>query len=165
MSEPGRADYREVAVVGVRVDLPSKQPLVLLEEIDSDRRLPVWIGVAEANAIAGYLQGLASPRPLTHELLLAAIAALGSRLERVRIVAVQGAVFHARLDLEGGRIIDARASDAVATALAAGVPILVSVGVLDQVGIVPPVEEEAGAEEQLEEFRQFLDDIDPSDFG
>lgn len=157
--------FREVAVLGVRVELPSNQPLVLLEEIDSNRRLPLWIGGPEASVIAGYLQGLQTPRPLTHDLLLATIAALGSRIESVRIVAVKDTVFHARLDLSGGQNIDARASDAVAMALAAECPVYVAAAVLDEAGFTPaPEDAPEGAEEQVEEFRQFLDDIDPSDF-
>lgn len=157
--------YREMAVLGVRVELPSNQPLVLLEEVDSDRRLPLWIGAPEASVIAGYLQGLATPRPLTHDLLVATVAALGSRVERVRIVSVKDTVFHARLDLTGGQAIDARASDAVAIALASDAPVYCEAGVLDAAGFIPePEDEPEGAEEQVEEFRQFLDDIDPSDF-
>ena len=164
MSPAEPQSYREVAVVGVRVDLPSKQPLVLLEEVDSDRRLPVWIGVAEAQAIAGYLQGWTSSRPLTHELLIATVAALGARVEGVRIVSVEGTVFAARLDLGGGRVIDARASDAIAVSLVAEVPLLVSDTVLEEAGVVPEGED-AAPEEQVEEFRHFLEEIDPSDFG
>jgi uncharacterized protein len=166
MTGPFPDGYREVAVLGVRVELPSNQPLVLLEEIDSNRRLPVWIGAPEASVIAGYLQGLQTPRPLTHDLLLATIAALGSRVERVRIVSVKDTVFHARLDLAGGQAIDARASDAIAMAWASDAPVFVAAQVLEEAGFLPaPEEAPEGAEEQVEEFRQFLDDIDPSDFG
>lgn len=158
--------YTEMTVLGVRVELPSNQPLVLLEEIDSNRRLPLWIGAPEASAIAGYLQGLSTPRPLTHDLLVAAVAALGSRVEHVRIVSVQDTVFHARLDLVGGQSVDARASDAIAVALASGVPVFAAVAVLDAAGFEPdPEGEPEGAEEQVAEFRQFLDDIDPEDFS
>ncbi|WP_325049608.1 bifunctional nuclease family protein [Galactobacter caseinivorans] len=158
--------YVEMSVLGVRVELPSNQPLVLLEEVDSNRRLPLWIGAPEASAIAGYLQGLSSPRPLTHDLLVAAVAALGSRVEQVRIVSVRDTTFHARLDLAGGQAVDARASDAIAVALASGVPVYASVEVLEAAGFEPdPEGEPEGAEEQVAEFRQFLDDIDPEDFS
>lgn len=163
---PTPEGYREMSVLGVRVELPSNQPLVLLEEIDSDRRLPLWIGAPEASVIAGYLQGLNSPRPLTHDLLVAVVAALGSRVRQARIVSVTDTVFHARLDLLGGQAIDARASDAIAVALACDAPVYASLEVLDAAGFVPDHEEEPeGADEQVAEFRQFLDDIDPSDFG
>jgi len=158
--------YREMGVIGVRVELPSNQPLVLLEEVDSDRRLPLWIGAPEASVIAGYLQGLTTPRPLTHDLLVAVVAALGSRIERVRIVSVRETVFHARVDLVGGQAVDARASDAIALALATDVPVYCAAEVLESAGFVPePEQEPEGAEEAVQEFRAFLDDIDPSDFG
>lgn len=158
--------YVEMTVLGVRVELPSNQPLVLLEEVDSNRRLPLWIGAPEASAIAGYLQGLSSPRPLTHDLLVAVVAALGSRVEQVRIVSVRDTTFHARLDLAGGQAVDARASDAIAVALASGVPVYASAEVLEAAGFEPdPEGEPEGAEEQVAEFRQFLDDIDPEDFS
>jgi bifunctional DNase/RNase len=157
--------YVEMDVVGVRVELPSNQPLVLLEEDGSHRRLPLWIGAPEASAIAGYAQGVDTPRPLTHDLLLAAVAAAGSHVERVRIVSVQDTVFHARLDLAGGKAVDARASDAIAVALAAGVPVLCASEVIDAAGFVPEAEEVTEEdEERVAEFRAFLDDIDPSDF-
>lgn len=158
--------YREMSVLGVRVELPSNQPLVLLEEVDSDRRLPLWIGAPEASVIAGYAQGLAAPRPLTHDLLLSVIAALGSHVEAVRVVSLQDTVFHARVDLPGGHSVDARASDAIAVALAAGVPVFCTEEVLDAAGFVAedePVSDDD--EERVAEFRAFLDDVDPSDFG
>lgn len=158
--------YREMSIIGVRVELPSNQPLVLLEEADSDRRLPLWIGAPEASVIAGYLQGLSTPRPLTHDLLVAIIAALGSRVQQVRIVSVKDTVFHARIDLAGGQAVDSRASDAIAIALACDVPVFCASTVLDEAAFVPdPDETPEGAEEQVQEFRAFLDDIDPSDFG
>ncbi|MGO3153584.1 MAG: bifunctional nuclease family protein [Galactobacter sp.] len=157
--------YVELTVVGVRVELPSNQPLVLLEEPGTQRRIPVWIGAPEASVIAGYAQGLDTPRPLTHDLLLALVAALGSHVERVRIVSVQDTVFHARVDLPGGKTVDARASDAVAVALAAGVPVLCATEVVEAVGfIADPETVTEEDEERVAEFRAFLDDIDPSDF-
>lgn len=162
----GMEGYSEVSVVGVRVELPSNQPLVLLEQIDSDVRLPLWIGAPEASVIAGYLHGLSTPRPLTHDLLLNVVAALGSRVVGARIVSVKDAVFYARLDLEGGQKVDARASDAIALAVAAQVPILCANEVLEVAGFVPdPDADPEDADEKLAEFRAFLDDIDPSDFG
>jgi bifunctional DNase/RNase len=155
----------EVGVVGVRVELPSNQPLVLLEETDSERRLPLWIGAPEASVIAGCLQGVSTPRPLTHELSLALVAALGSHVERVRIVTVKDTVFHARVDLPKGRSVDARASDAIAIALAAEVPVFCAIEVMEAAGFVPDPEDVTEEdEERMAEFRAFLDDIDPSDF-
>jgi bifunctional DNase/RNase len=76
---------REVEVVGVRVEMPTNQPLVLLRELEGDRYLPIWIGAVEASAIAFAQQGTETPRPLTHELMQRLVAALGDELREVRI--------------------------------------------------------------------------------
>ncbi len=89
-------------MLGVRVEMPTNQPIVLLRERDGDRYLPIWIGAAEATAIAYAQQGVIPPRPLTHDLLRNVIDGLGHELTRVRIVALKDGVFHAMLDLDGG---------------------------------------------------------------
>ena len=108
-------------VLGVRVEMPTNQPIVLLRERDGDRYLPIWIGAAEATAIAYAQQGVVPPRPLTHDLLRNVIDELGHTLTRVRIVALKDGVFHAVLDLDGGAQaggtdIESRSSDALALA-------------------------------------------------
>ena len=90
-------------VLGVRVEMPTNQPIVLLRERDGDRYLPIWIGAAEATAIAYAQQGVVPPRPLTHDLLRNVIDELGHELTQVRIVALKDGVFHAMLDLDGER--------------------------------------------------------------
>ena len=109
-------------VLGVRVEMPNNQPIVLLRERDGVRYLPIWIGAAEATAIAYAQQGVVPPRPLTHDLLRNVIDELGHTLTRVRIVALKDGVFHAMLDLDGGAEaggtdIESRSSDAIALAL------------------------------------------------
>ena len=88
-------------VLGVRVEMPTNHPIVLLRERDGDRYLPIWIGAAEATAIAYAQQGIEPPRPLTHDLFKNVLDALGHRLTEVRIVELRDGVFHAALVFDG----------------------------------------------------------------
>ena len=152
---------KRVDVLGVRVEMPSNQPIVLLREVDGERYLPIWIGAAEATAIAYVQQGVVPPRPLTHDLLKDVIEAVGRTLEEVRITRLEDGVFFAELHLGGGAQVSARPSDAIALALRTSSPILVDEGVLDEAGVVIPDEEE----DEVERFREFLDQVTPEDFG
>ena len=104
----------QMDVVGVRVEMPSNQPIVLLREIDGERYLPIWIGAVEATAIAFAQQGVVPARPLTHDLLRDILVALGHRLTEVRITDLVDGVFFAVLAFEGGVEVSARPSDAIA---------------------------------------------------
>ena len=148
-------------VVGVRVELPANQPVVLLREEDGVRYLPIWIGAVEASAIAFQQQGVQTMRPLTHDLLRDVIAALGIRLEAVHITELRDDVYYAELRFAGGVTVSARPSDAIALALRAEVEILGSDAVLDAAGIEIPDEQE----DEVERFREFLDTISPEDFA
>ena len=152
---------KRVDVMGVRVEMPSNQPIVLLREVEGDRYLPIWIGAAEATAIAYVQQGVVPPRPLTHDLLKDVVGAVGRTLAEVRIPRLDEGVFYAELDLGDGAIVSARPSDAIAVALRTGSPILVDDAVLDEAGVVIPDEEE----DEVERFREFLDQVTPEDFG
>ncbi len=152
---------KRVDVLGVRVEMPSNQPIVLLREVDGERYLPIWIGAAEATAIAYVQQGVTPPRPLTHDLLKDVLAALGRSLVEVRITRLEDGVFYAELHLGDDTVVSARPSDALALALRTGSPILVGDGVLDEAGVVIPDEEE----DEVERFREFLDQVTPEDFG
>ena len=151
---------REVEVVGVRVEMPTNQPLVLLRESEGSRYLPIWIGAVEASAIAFAQQGTETPRPLTHELMQQLIGALGDELKEVRITNVEDGVFFATLLFASGASLDARPSDSIALALRTSSPILCSEDVLDLAGIQSSKDED----EQVARFREFLDEIDPEDF-
>ncbi|GAA0289077.1 bifunctional nuclease domain-containing protein [Kineococcus aurantiacus] len=151
---------RALDVIGVRVEMPSNNPIVLLRERDGDRYLPIWIGAPEASAIAFAQQGVVPPRPLTHDLLKDVIEAVGRRLEEVRIVAVKDNVYYAELAFDGGLTVSSRTSDAIALALRVGCPIVGAEGVLDSGGVPVPDEDE----DEVEKFREFLDHISPEDF-
>ena len=143
----------EMRVVGVRVELPANQPILLLRETNGDRYLPIWIGSVEATAIALEQQGVKPARPLTHDLLKDVIGALGRRLEQVRITDLQEGTFYAELVFDGGIKVSARPSDSVALALRIGVPIHAEESVLAEAGLVIPDEQE----DEVEKFREFLD--------
>ncbi|MGA8986494.1 bifunctional nuclease family protein [Aeromicrobium sp.] len=152
---------REVEVVGVRVEMPTNQPLVLLREIDGGRYLPIWIGAVEASAIAYAQQGTATPRPLTHELMQHLVEALGDELDEVRIVDVRDGIFFALLVFSSGVEVEARPSDSIALALRAGARVVCTEDVLDEAGIQATTDED----QEIEKFREFLDEVSPEDFG
>ena len=113
-------------VVGVRVELPSNQPIVLLRESDGPRYLPIWIGGSEATAIATALEGVVPPRPLTHDLMRSVIDALGALAVRVVITEMRDSVFYAdlSLDISGREVhVSSRPSDAIALAVRTGTPV------------------------------------------
>ena len=151
---------REVDVLGVRVEMPSNQPIVLLRETSGDRYVPIWIGAVEATAIAFAQQGVVPPRPLTHDLMKELLAATGSELSEVRITDVKDGVFFATLVLASGAEVSARPSDSIALALRTGTTIYCSDEVLAEAGISAPAEEE----DEVEAFREFLDHVSPEDF-
>lgn len=151
---------REVDVVGVRVEMPSNQPIVLLREATGERYLPIWIGAVEATAIAFAQQGVTPPRPLTHDLLKDVLEATGNELSEVRIVEVRDGVFYASLVLASGVEVSARPSDSIALALRTGSKIVCAEEVLDEAGLAVPAEQE----DEVEKFREFLDHVTPEDF-
>ena len=150
-----------VEVVGVRIEMPSNQPIVLLKEIDGIRYLPIWVGAVEASAIAFAQQGLVPTRPLTHDLFTSVLHILGSSVERVEVTDLIDGVFYAELHLIGGVTVSARPSDAVALALRAEAPITASEALFSKAGIEIPDQ----SEDEVEKFREFLDQINPDDFA
>jgi len=150
----------ELSVVGVRVELPSQQPIVLLKEVDGDRYLPIWIGAVEATAIAFAQQGVVTARPMTHDLMRDLLQAFERTLQSVTITELREGVFYAELGFAGGVTVSARPSDAIALAIRSGAVIRSRQAVLDEAGIAIPDEQE----DEVEKFREFLDTITPEDF-
>ncbi len=161
----GRVRLIEMVVESVRVHMLSSQHVVILKQADTDRYLPIWIGPSEANAIAMRLQGLSAERPLTHDLLVSVVAALGSRISRVVVTHVTDGTFHARVYLEAAdgaeSEIDSRTSDAIAVAVRTGSTIYVDERVLDEAGVEPEQDEGGGpSDEKLAVFREFVNSLD-----
>lgn len=150
---------REVTVYGVRVEMPSGIPMLLLKELEGSRVIPIWIGAAEAAAIANALESVEPPRPLTHDLFAVVLAQFDLEIEQVELTHLDGGTFHAVIVIDGQRI-SARPSDAVALAVRLGTTVYCSEELLDQVG----VEVSESSDEEVEKFREFLDTVSPEDF-
>jgi bifunctional DNase/RNase len=150
----------ELTVVGVRVELPSNQPIVLLKETAGDRYLPIWIGAVEATAIAFAQQGVVPARPLTHDLLKDVLEALSAELTAVTITDLRDGVYYADLQFANGVTVSARPSDAIALAIRVGTTIYAEEAVLAEAGVAIPDEQES----EVEKFREFLDQVSPEDF-
>ncbi|ALD63501.1 hypothetical protein AA310_05660 [Arthrobacter sp. YC-RL1] len=157
----------DLEFAGIRIQLPANQPLLLLKQHEKELYLPLWIGAPEASAIAMSEQGLTPPRPMTHDLMINVFEALGITLDRVEIISVQNAVFAAELVLSNGKRVDSRSSDAVALAVRVQCPIKCTEEVMQEAGVIieGAAEGEEAPEEQMREFREFLDNIDPEDFS
>jgi len=169
-------------VVGVRIEMPSNQPIVLLKEIEGSRFLPIWVGAVEATAIAFAQQGLASQRPLTHDLISNILEVADLTMTAVHITELRDGIFYAEIQIRDNQStllkVSARPSDAIAIALRTKSNILADSDLLDLVGIDIPerlVEPEGlgigattsgeGSDLDLERFREFLDQINPEDFA
>jgi bifunctional DNase/RNase len=155
----------EMSVESVRVHMLSTQHVVILKDLERERFLPIWIGPWEANAIAMRLQGLTPERPLTHDLLAAVLEELGATVREVVIADLADETFHARilLDAAGGlHEIDSRPSDALALAVRTGVRIYAAESVLDRAGVEADHDDEteAGDDERLSVFRDFVNSLD-----
>jgi len=158
-----------MSLVGVRVEVPTNQPIVLLREEDGQRYLPIFIGPPEATAIVYALQGMETPRPMTHDLFKTVLDDLGAKLVRVVVTELHDGTFYAEIELGQGsgeaiRRISSRPSDALALAARYPdpVPIFADEAVLDEAGVLFDQDEE---EAEIEEFREFLNQVTPEDFA
>ena len=157
----------QMSLVGVRVEVPTNQPIVLLREEEGQRYLPIFIGPPEATAIVYALQGMETPRPMTHDLFKTVLDELAVTLQRVVITELHDGTFYAEIELAGDgetRRISSRPSDALALAARypEPVPIFAAEAVLEEAGILFDQDEE---EAQIEEFREFLNQVRPEDFA
>jgi bifunctional DNase/RNase len=164
-------------LLGVRMELMGSVPVLLLREREGLRRvLPIYVGVPEATSIQWAAEGREAPRPLTHDLIVDLLGALGAVLEKVLITDVQEGTFFAELHLQsrtGPVVVSSRPSDAIAIAIRAGAMIFCTGDVLEEAGRIAGIEEEtsegSGADEATEtellgEFRDFIENIRPEDF-
>lgn len=160
---------KHVELLGLTVEASSRAPLVLLREHDAPRRvLPIFVGPAEATAIALALRDEPPPRPLTHDLMATLVETAQARVERVEVTELRDGTFFAELAVSGPagqRRVDSRPSDAIAVAVRVGAPLYVAGAVLDEAGTVlaEAVDEEA-IDEEVARFRSALDAFDPAQF-
>ncbi|CAN5867267.1 bifunctional nuclease family protein [soil metagenome] len=156
-------------LVGVRVELPTNTPIALLRESEGERRLlPIFIGGPEATAIAFAIEGVNPPRPMTHDLIKNVLDDLGVRIDRVVVTELRDSTFYAEIEItaQGDRHkVSSRPSDAIALAVRAGTPIFAAETVLDEAAYAPSDEEPEQQEEVVEQFREFIDSVNPEDFA
>ena len=155
----------EMNLAGVRIELPSNQPIVLLREAEGERYLPIWIGAPEAGAIALALQGVVTPRPMTHDLLKNILEEMAVQVNSIVITELREGTFYAVINMQRNGTsyeVSSRPSDAIALAVRLKCRILVNEEVLSEASILIPSGEEE--EEELEKFREFLENVDPEDF-
>jgi uncharacterized protein len=153
----------ELELVGVRVELPHNQPIVLLKERSGERFLPIWIGAVEATSIAFALQGVVTARPMTHDLMRDLLQNLHVSVDRIVVTELKEGTFYAEIQMtqDGQSIaVSSRPSDAIALAVRTTVPIYADPGVLAEAGIEIEDEEE----DEVERFKEFLDQVTPEDF-
>ncbi len=170
---------KELSIESIRLSLMNYQRVVILREKDGERYLPIWIGPAEADAIAVRLQGVSVARPLTHDLLRNMIETLGGRVSHVLVNDLNNDTFYARIVIEvNGQTVevDSRTSDALALAVRVDVPIYADESVLDRAGVILDAESETGDSEglgkpvdpaeleRLGAFKDFIEGLDLSDF-
>jgi uncharacterized protein len=156
-------------LVGVRVEIPANTPMVLLREQEGRHRLlPIYIGSPEASAIHYALEGVVPPRPLTHDLFLSTINELGAEVTSVVVTEMRDRTYFAEIHLRtsaGDKVISSRPSDAIALAVRCAAPLYASDELINEVGQEPPVEPEEDASEIIDEFKDFIDNVSPEDFG
>ncbi len=154
----------EMNLAGVRIELPTNQPIVLLREAEGERFLPIWIGQAEAAAIALALQGVVTPRPMTHDLLKNILEEMSVTVNSIAITELRDGTFYAVINMQRNGTayeISSRPSDAIALAVRLQCKILANEEVLSEASILIPAGDE---DEEIEKFREFLESVNPEDF-
>lgn len=158
----------ELQLVGVRVELPTNQPIVLLKEREGERYLPIWIGPVEATAIALGMQGIETLRPMTHDLMRDLLQGLAISVDRIVITELRDGTFYAEIQMsQNGTTVSvsSRPSDALALAVRMDLTIFANEEVLEEASIaVKDDDQEEDAEKELERFREFLEQVTPEDF-
>ena len=154
-------------LVGVRVELPTNNPIVLLREADGEHRvLPIFIGAVEATAIAFALQGVVTQRPMTHDLMRDLLGELEVNVERIVITDLRDGTFFAEIEMTAGpnsHSVSSRPSDAIALAARLGTPIFANEAVLEEAAVT--VSDDDEEEVEVERFREFLEGVNPEDFA
>jgi len=158
----------ELQLVGVRVELPTNQPIVLLKEREGERYLPIWIGAVEATAIALGMQGIETARPMTHDLMRDLLTGLGVTVQRIVITELREGTFYAEIQMSsnGDTVsISSRPSDALALAVRMNLEIFANEDVIEEASIaVKDDQDEEEVQKEVQKFREFLEQVSPEDF-
>ena len=150
---------------GLALDPVSNMPIIILRDEEEKRSLPIWVGIFEANAIALELEKIATPRPMTHDLIKNVLEAVDAKVEKIVVNDLRDNTFFALIHLRMGEeevTVDSRPSDAIALALRAGAPIFVDDDVVRRAKTVETAPKEADDQEKLKEW---LENLKPEDFG
>ena len=151
-----------MSIKGLMLDPISNSPIVILKDGEERIFLPIWVGIFEANAIALQLENIATPRPMTHDLLRNLIETMEGKVSRIIINDLRDSTFYARIDMVVGQRkleIDARPSDAIALALRTEAPIFVEQDVLDQAQTIAP------DEDSDDKLKKWFESVSPEDLG
>jgi bifunctional DNase/RNase len=158
----------ELQLVGVRVELPTNQPIVLLKEREGERYLPIWIGAVEATAIALGMQGIETARPMTHDLMRDLLTGLGVTVQRIVITELREGTFYAEIQMSsnGDSVsVSSRPSDALALAVRMNLEIFANEDVIEEASIaVKDDQDEEEVQKEVQKFREFLEQVSPEDF-
>jgi len=158
----------ELNLVGVRLEVPSNVPVLMLKETEGKmRELPIFIGGPEASAIHYALEGIVPERPLTHDLLVTVVSEMGGTIEKIVLTDVVEHTYFAEIEIAvkgSTNRVSARPSDAVAIAVRVGAPIFAESALMDSASKEPPVVQPVEEEGILDDFRQFINSINPEDF-
>jgi len=162
---PDSLSIIELYVMGIALDTRTGTPIVVLNDQQNRRALPIWIGTAEASAIIRQLENIKSARPMTHDLLYGMIETVGYKIKKIEINDINSDTYYASITLVNAEgvehVIDSRPSDAIALALKAGIPIFATANVVAE-GTISTDQERDEAEAQ--EFKEFLTNLKASDF-
>lgn len=157
-----------MSIYGVSFDIGAKQPIVLLKTVNDNKFLPIWIGSSEATAILMKLQGVETPRPMTHDLLSNVVAGLDAEIARITVTELRDNTFFALITLRVQTTeieIDSRPSDALALAVRANAPIFVADRVIEESALDIAEGRLGETEDVVEAFKAFLDEVNPEDFA
>ena len=158
----------ELQLVGVRVELPTNQPIVLLKEREGERYLPIWIGAVEATAIALGMQGIETARPMTHDLMRDLLQGLGVTVQRIVITELREGTFYAEIQMSSNGdsvAVSSRPSDALALAVRMNLEIFANEDVIEEASIaVKDDQDEEEVAKEVQKFREFLEQVSPEDF-
>ena len=157
----------EMKVKGLALDPSTNTPIVILEDLEEERALPIWVGIFEANAIALEMESVPTPRPMTHDLIKNILEGIQAEVSRIVVNDLQDNTFYAviLISLNGTEVtIDARPSDAIALALRVDAPIFVAKKVLDEARSIDLADPEF-KEDDKQQWKEWLDNLRPEDFG
>ncbi len=159
---------RPVVIWALAVDSSTKDPIVILKELDGERTIPIWIGLLEANAIASEMEGIKFSRPMTHDLIKNILELIDVEVIRIEICGLKNGTYYALICLshKGKEIsIDARPSDAIALSLRVGAPVFAAEEVIDKCIQMDMRAEPEDRSEEGKKWQELLENLKPEDFG